>query len=101
MRTLLLTTRALTAEGFGAKRRDWNDRAELMNWAGAVGRGGQRASPELVKLGQDERGRDRFTTREMLAIERSMLERAGRLAAGHHHAVSARHREQVLIDGRL
>lgn len=58
-------------------------------------------SPELVKLGHDERGRDRFTTREMLEIEHSMLERTERLAAGHDHTVSARHREQVLADGRL
>jgi ATP-dependent exoDNAse (exonuclease V) alpha subunit len=29
---LLLTTRTLTSEGFGAKQRDWNARAELMKW---------------------------------------------------------------------
>ena len=29
---LLLTTRKLTSEGFGAKQRDWNARAELLKW---------------------------------------------------------------------
>jgi Ti-type conjugative transfer relaxase TraA len=29
---ILLTTRDLTAVGFGQKNRDWNDRAELMGW---------------------------------------------------------------------
>jgi len=29
---ILLTTRDLTADGFGQKNRDWNDRAELMGW---------------------------------------------------------------------
>ncbi|MGB8843357.1 MAG: Ti-type conjugative transfer relaxase TraA [Aliidongia sp.] len=40
------------------------------------------ASPELVRLGLDGRGRDRFTTREMLAIEQRLetasLDLAGR-----------------------
>ena len=34
------------------------------------------AAPELVRLGQDGRGRDRFTTREMVAVEQR-LEAAG------------------------
>src|SRR5205807_9573968 len=29
---LLLTTRDITAEGFGAKRRDWNAKAALLEW---------------------------------------------------------------------
>jgi ATP-dependent exoDNAse (exonuclease V) alpha subunit len=29
---LLLTTRKLTSEGFGAKHRDWNARSELLKW---------------------------------------------------------------------
>ncbi|HEY0341851.1 MAG TPA: Ti-type conjugative transfer relaxase TraA [Steroidobacteraceae bacterium] len=45
-------------------------------------------SPELVKLGVDERGRMRFSTREMVALERGMLERAQHLAATREHAVS-------------
>ena len=58
-------------------------------------------SPELVKLGHDERGRERITTREMLEIERSMLDRTERLAGSGDHTVLARHREQVLADSRL
>jgi Ti-type conjugative transfer relaxase TraA len=206
---VLLTTRELTADGFGAKRRDWNDRSELVKWreqwaeianehllrAGheiridhrtleaqgidlvpgvklglsverqeepdlprhlaervaqqraIAAENGRRilenpdlalktlthhqatfterdvakflntrtdgleqfqaaylkvtTSPEMVKIGRDERGRDRFTTREMLAVERSMLERAERLAAGQGHRVSERYQRQVLADGRL
>lgn len=206
---LLLTTREIGADGFGAKRRDWNDRAELMKWreqwaevanehlvrAGLdiridhrtlaaqgidlvpgvklglsaerrehpelprhlaervaeqraiAAENGRRiledpglalkaltqhqatfthadvakylnprtegleqfqaaylkvtTSPELVKLGQDERGRDRFTTQEMLSLERSMLERVERLAAARRHVVAEPYREQVLAEGQL
>jgi len=39
------------------------------------------AAPELVRLGEDERGRERFTTRGMLEVEQRM-ERAGVALAG-------------------
>ena len=39
------------------------------------------ASPELVRLGEDGRGQERFTTREMLATEQRMEQAAGTLAA--------------------
>lgn len=58
-------------------------------------------SAELVKLGVDDRGRTRFSTREMIDLERGMLERAGRLARGLEHTVSASHRAHTLADGRL
>lgn len=58
-------------------------------------------SAELVALGVDERGKTRFTTQEMVRIERGMLERAERLAAAHTHAVSTGHQDQILADGRL
>jgi Ti-type conjugative transfer relaxase TraA len=54
------------------------------------------ASPELVRLGQDEAGRARLTTREMLAIERRMEGQAAALALGQAHGVSARLRDQAL-----
>lgn len=205
---LLLSTRQLTPEGFGAKRRDWNDRAELLKWreqwaevanehlarAGEIridhrtleaqgidlvpGRklglsaerqqrpdlphnlaervaeqreiaaeNGKRiiedprvallalthtqatftqrdiarflhgrtegaeqfqaaylkvtTSADLVVLGVDERGQTRFTTQEMVSLERGMLERAERLADAREHVVSASHRAQVLADGHL
>jgi Ti-type conjugative transfer relaxase TraA len=58
-------------------------------------------SPEMVRLGRDERGRERFTTREMLSIERSVLDRAERLAGLQAHAVPVRYQRQVLADSRL
>ena len=58
-------------------------------------------SPELVNLGPDDRGRTRFTTREMLTVERGMLERSQRLAATREHAVSASHQARALAHGDL
>jgi Ti-type conjugative transfer relaxase TraA len=58
-------------------------------------------SAELVALGNDEQGRARFTTREMLKLERQMLERAERLAAVSNHALSNAHQRQVLAEGKL
>ncbi|RZT44887.1 plasmid mobilization system relaxase [Sphingomonas sp. BK036] len=55
-----------------------------------------RASPELVALGQDGRGQDRFTSREMIATE-ALLERASdELARGGDHGVGDRHRAGAL-----
>jgi len=45
------------------------------------------ASPELVRLGQDGRGRERLTTREMLACEQRMEQAAAALAGGDAHRV--------------
>jgi Ti-type conjugative transfer relaxase TraA len=45
------------------------------------------AAPELVRLGQDGRGRDRFTTREMLDTEQRMERAAGALADRDGHRV--------------
>ena len=45
------------------------------------------ASRELVALGRDERGRMRYSSREMLKIEHEMLERAARMSAGASHGV--------------
>jgi Ti-type conjugative transfer relaxase TraA len=58
-------------------------------------------SEELVKLGTDERGRARFTTREMLGVESQMLERAQRLTTNHGHALSVAHKKQVLAESQL
>ncbi|MBI0477165.1 Ti-type conjugative transfer relaxase TraA [Sphingomonas sp. MA1305] len=55
-----------------------------------------RASPDLVALGRDGRGDERFTSREMIATE-ARLEQAGdRLAEGRHHFVGASHVVQAL-----
>jgi Ti-type conjugative transfer relaxase TraA len=50
------------------------------------------ASPELVRLGVDGRGQDRFTTREMLATEQRMEQAAGALTERRSHRVSLRRR---------
>jgi Ti-type conjugative transfer relaxase TraA len=45
------------------------------------------AAPELVRLGEDERRRERFTTRAMLETERRMEAAAGELAGHDGHRV--------------
>jgi Ti-type conjugative transfer relaxase TraA len=58
-------------------------------------------SPELVPLGVDDAGRQRFTTREMLKLERSLLANADELAHRAQHAVDPRRRTAVLTHHRL
>jgi len=58
-------------------------------------------SSDLVPLGTDERGQTRFTTEEMLKVERDMLDRAKRMSSASRHEVTAGLRDQVLADGRL
>jgi len=54
--------------------------------------GAVRASPELVALGRDGRDQERFTSRDMIAVE-ARLERAGDELAGRAgHGVADRHR---------
>jgi len=50
------------------------------------------ASPELVRLGEDGRGQERFTTREMLATEQRMERAAAALAERQAHRVNLRRR---------
>lgn len=59
------------------------------------------ASPEVVRLGEDECGRERFTTREMVAAEQRMERAADTLAAGRGHAVGEGAREAPLRSRRL
>jgi Ti-type conjugative transfer relaxase TraA len=58
-------------------------------------------SPELVGLGVDDQGRQRFTTREMFDQEHSMLADAEALAQRGGHRVSGQHRSAVLSRTRL
>jgi Ti-type conjugative transfer relaxase TraA len=54
------------------------------------------SSPDLVALGKDGRGDDRFTSRDMIEVE-ARLERATELmAARYQHRVSDRDRERAL-----
>ena len=58
--------------------------------------GAVRASPELVALGKDGRDQERFTSRDMIAVE-NRLERASDELAGHaEHGVADRHRDAAI-----
>jgi Ti-type conjugative transfer relaxase TraA len=53
-------------------------------------------SPELVSLGVDDRNQERFTSREMLELERRLLSNAERLSNRLGHAVSTSRKAEVL-----
>ena len=58
--------------------------------------GAVRASPELVALGKDGRDQERFTSRDMIAVE-NRLERAGdELASRVNHGVGDLHRDAAI-----
>ncbi|WP_109809234.1 Ti-type conjugative transfer relaxase TraA [Sphingosinithalassobacter portus] len=56
-----------------------------------------RSSPELVKLGQDGRGHERFTSRDMLATERRLENATIKLDARRNLGVLDRHLERALM----
>jgi Ti-type conjugative transfer relaxase TraA len=58
-------------------------------------------SPELVQLGTDDLGRQRFTTREMFNLERSLLEKADALAHRTDHGVDLKSRTRILAKHSL
>ena len=58
-------------------------------------------SPELVELGKDDAGRQRFTTREMLGLERDLLADAESLAGREGHGVAAHRQRSVLSQNSL
>ena len=51
---------------------------------------------ELVELGKDSFGNDRFTTRDMIEVEQRLHHAAELMAAKERHAVSEREREAAL-----
>ncbi len=55
-----------------------------------------KASPELVALGQDGRGEDRFTSQSMIETEQRLERATATLDARRHHAVADRHRDLAL-----
>jgi len=58
--------------------------------------GAMHGAPDLVELGKDDTGQDRFTTRDMIEAEKH-LHRAAELMAGRErHEVSGRDREAAL-----
>jgi Ti-type conjugative transfer relaxase TraA len=58
-------------------------------------------SPELVALGTDDQGRQRFTTREMFHLERQLLVHSEQLAQRDRHGVDTRRKTTVLSQHRL
>jgi ATP-dependent exoDNAse (exonuclease V) alpha subunit len=53
-------------------------------------------SPDLVPLGTDDLGRQRFTTREMFNLERSLLEKSDTLSNRQNHGVDTSTRTRIL-----
>lgn len=58
--------------------------------------GAMRNSPDLVELGQDGRGEDRFTTRDMIESEQRLHRAAELMAEKELHEVSDRDRQEAL-----
>ncbi len=58
--------------------------------------GAMRGAPDLVELGKDGRGEDRFTTREMIEAEQRLYRAADLMAQKDLHEVSDREREAAL-----
>lgn len=55
-----------------------------------------RNAPDLVELGKDGRGEDRFTTREMIEAEQRLYRAADVMAERERHAVNDTHRDMAL-----
>ncbi|MGX9943177.1 Ti-type conjugative transfer relaxase TraA [Bradyrhizobium denitrificans] len=58
--------------------------------------GAMRGAPDLVELGKDARGEDRFTTRQMIEAEQRLHRAAGLMAERERHEVRDRDREAAL-----
>jgi Ti-type conjugative transfer relaxase TraA len=58
-------------------------------------------SPDIVPLGTDDLGRQRFTTREMFDLERSLMNNADVLAHRADHGVNANRRTALLTKDHL
>ncbi|MGQ3230504.1 MAG: Ti-type conjugative transfer relaxase TraA, partial [Blastomonas fulva] len=57
-------------------------------------------APELVALGKDGKGNDRFTSRDMIEIEQRLERATIRLEARRSHAVPERYRELALANAK-
>lgn len=53
-------------------------------------------APELVHLGQDEKGRERYTTQSMHALENKLMEQSVTKAGEAHHPVDIAHKVNAL-----
>ena len=61
--------------------------------------GAMRGAPDLVELGRDARGEDRFTTRQMIEAEQRLHRAAELMAERERHEVNDRHRQAALAHG--
>ncbi len=59
-----------------------------------------KSAPELIALGRDGKGNDRFTSREMLETEQRLESATIRLEARRSHAVADRYREVALANAK-
>ncbi len=62
--------------------------------------GAIRSSPDLVALGKDGRGEDRFTSRAMIEIEQRLINRAERLADRESHGLPTATLNDAIITAR-
>lgn len=60
-----------------------------------------RASPELVSLGKDGRGQNRFTSRDMIETEKRLERATVRLEAGRRHGIDEPHRKLALVRAEM
>jgi len=60
-----------------------------------------RASPELVALGKDGRGQDRFTSREIIETEKRLERATVRLEAARRHGMDEQHRKLALARAEM
>ncbi len=60
-----------------------------------------RASPELVSLGRDGRGQDRFTSRDMIETEKRLECATVRLEAARRHGLDEQHRKLALARAEM
>jgi Ti-type conjugative transfer relaxase TraA len=59
--------------------------------------GAMRSAPDLIELGKDARGEDRFTTREMIEAEQRLHRAAELMAARERHGVDDTDRRAALL----
>jgi Ti-type conjugative transfer relaxase TraA len=57
-----------------------------------------KTSPDLIVLGKDGRGEDRFTSKSMIETEQRLERATATLDARRNHAVADRHRERALAN---
>lgn len=60
-----------------------------------------KASNEIVSLGKDDNQKERFTTREMLAVESKMMDHSKELSQAQNHAVSENSKTKALNSKQL